>query len=192
MSNTALILIDLINDIVHPDGKLAGKGYPEYATEHGVTERVQNAVQLAHGHGIPLILVKVGFRPGYVDHPEHSRLLGAAKRHEALQLGQWGTDFVDWLGDPPTVATVVKHRVCAFHGTDLDVILRSQGIERVVLGGVATDLAVQTAARSAHDRDFQVGVAQDITIAAGADDQLQTLRMLDKVATVGPASQLLG
>ena len=72
----------------------------------------------------------------------------------------------------------------AFHGTALELILRTQGIGRLLLAGVATDMVVDSTAREAHDRDFAVVIAADCCIAASAEDQQRSLTTLQKIAQV--------
>lgn len=56
---------------------------------------------------------------------------------------------------------IVKRRVSAFHGTELDLILRSQGIESLAIGGVATGAMVLATALDALDHDYDVSVLRD-------------------------------
>ena len=81
-------------------------------------------------------------------------------------------------------AVLNKHRVSAFFGTPLELLLRTYGVRKLFIAGCSTDMAVQAAARDAHDRDFACHVLGDCCIAANDDDHDQTLRMLTKVARV--------
>src|SRR5690606_22108349 len=60
---------------------------------------------------------------------------------------------------------LVKKRRNAFHQTELDFHLRSLGITTIVIGGVATDLGVENTVRDAWDRDYNVVVVDDISVA---------------------------
>lgn len=181
---TALILIDFINDIVDRGGKLAGKGYADFVQNNDVSARVAELLALARERRWPIFHVRVGFAPDYQNHPADSPLFGAAKQFSALCLGTWGTEFADFAKPVPGEEIVTKPRVSAFYKTALDEMLRAADVSRVVIAGCATDLAVQAAARDAHDRDYAVVVAQDACAAASEEDDRSSRIVLAKIAKV--------
>lgn len=183
-SENALLLIDFINEIVHPDGKIAGKGYADFDARHGSLDRVGALLRHARRAEIPVIHVGVAFSADYKEQPETSPVFGGAKRFGVLQRDTWATDFHVKTAPLAGEAVLVKHRVSAFFGTPLELLLRTYGVRNLFIAGCATDMAVQTAARDAHDRDFACHVVGDCCIAANDDDHEQTLRMLAKVARV--------
>lgn len=189
--NNALILIDFINEIVSPEGKLAGKGYSAFAARHGTLERVAPLLEAARSRDHLIVHVRIAFSPDYREQPKESPLFGHASKFGALQLGTWGTEFHPLAAPLPTEAIVVKHRVNAFFGTPLDILLRNQGVKRVFFAGVSTDVGVQTAVRAAHDLDYACTVIGDCCMAPSDDDHEQTLRMLGKVARVITLEQYL-
>ena len=187
---TALVLIDLINDLIHPDGAM-----PTCAAEverRRVLEAANRAMQLARARGWPTILVKVGFRPGYPELPAHAPLLGRARELGALQLGRWGTEFHADLAVEPGDPVLVKHRLSPFHGTALATLLRAAGIARLLLGGVSTAWALQAAAREAHDRDFHVVLLEDACAAASPQEHQASIAQLSRLASVLRAADLAG
>jgi nicotinamidase-related amidase len=191
MSNRkALILIDFINDIVDPSGKLAGKGYAKFDQENGALARANTLLNTMRQQNALIIHAGVGFSPGYPEQPKQSPLFGKAHEYGALQLGQWGTQFHGAVKPLSSELCIIKHRVSAFFSTSLDAILRNQNIDQVVIAGCATDMAVQSTARDAHDRDYRVTIVADCCIAANADDHDQTLRMLGKIATIKNLDEL--
>lgn len=187
---SALILIDFINEIVDEKGKFAGKGYPTFVKTHGVLENVNAAIAKARAKDIPVIFVCVGFSPDYREWPESSPLFGAAKKFGALQLGAWATEIHESLNRTDTDFLIIKHRVSAFYATSLEAILRTLKVDALLLGGVATDIAVQSAAREAHDRDYRVVVLEDLCGAGSEDDHAQGLRLLAKVAIVAKSTEV--
>lgn len=160
MAKTALILLDFINEIVDEKGKFAGKGYPAFVKAHGVLDNVNAAIAKAREKNIPIIFVRVGFSPDYREWPETSPLFGAAKKFGALQLGAWATEIHGSINKTDADFLVTKHRVSAFYATALEAILRVLKVDTLLLGGVATDLVVQSTAREAHDRDYRVVVLE--------------------------------
>lgn len=189
---TALILLDFINDIVDPKGKLAGKGYAKYDAEFHALDTACDLLARARAKNTLIIHVRVGFSPDYKELPESSPLFGGAKKFDALKLDTWGTEFHSSVAPHKNEAVITKHRVSAFYDTPLSLLLKTNNIDTVIIAGCATDMAVQATARDAHDRDFHCIVAGDSCIAAGRDDHEQTLRMLAKIATVQVSADLFG
>ena len=190
MNKSVLILIDFINEIVDEKGKFAGKGYPAFVKAHDVLTNVNAAVAKARMKGVPVIFIRVGFSPDYREWPESSPLFGAAKKFGALQLGTWATEIHESLNRTEADFLITKHRVSVFYATSLEAILRTLKVDTVLLGGVATDIAVQSAAREAHDRDYRVLVLEDLCGAGGEEDHTQALRLLAKVATVAKSTEV--
>ena len=181
-TENALVLIDYINEIVHPDGKLAGKGYADFILRHGTSEKVTELLHKARKGGWTVCHVRVGFDAGYVSHPENSPLFGAAKKFGALNQEAWGCDFIDFASPKEGEAVIQKRRVSAFFNTELDTVLRVNRVSNVHFGGCATDLAVQAAARDAHDRDFAAVIVTDACAAACDEDHETSLPVLQKIA----------
>ena len=190
MNKSVLILIDLINEIVDEKGKFAGKGYPAFVKAHDILANVNAAIAKARTKGVPVIFVRVGFSPDYREWPESSLLFGAAKKFGALQLGARATEIHESLNKTDADFLVTKHRVSAFYATSLEAILRTLKVDTILLGGVATDIAVQSAAREAHDRDYRVVVVEDLCGAGSEEDHVQALRLLAKVATVAKSAEV--
>lgn len=170
---TALITIDFINDIVHPDGKIPSCA--AMVAQREVLERTNRAIAWARAHAIPVVHVKVGFPSDYANCPSGSPVFGAAPRLQALRLGDWGCDLHAALDVQPHDFIDVKSRVSIFYGTRLESLLRARRIEHLVLAGVSSNMAVEMAAREAHDRDYQVTVLADCCAAASAELHAQCM-----------------
>jgi biuret amidohydrolase len=186
--NTAFIGLDYIVDIMHPDGKIA-RSAPQ-AAERRVIAHANQALAHAKQQGWLSVLVKVGFKPGYPEWPEHSPMLGKAKQFGALALGGPGTAFHPELNADLADLVVEKPRVSAFYATVLEAALRARGIQRLVVGGVSTAWAVQALVREAHDRDYRVVVLDDACAAATAEEHEQSIALLCTIAQVIPTSEL--
>ncbi len=181
---TVLLIIDYINEIVDEKGKLAGKGYAAFVSTHDTFAKLNRAIEKARAKGIPVMFVRVGFSPDYTDLPSGSPLFGGAKKFGALQLGTWATEIHNAITIQPTDKVITKHRVSAFYNTTLDEVLKEQRADTLLIAGVATDLAVQSTARDAHDRDYRVIVLEDLCAAATKEDHDEAIRLLAKVATI--------
>src|SRR3990167_762086 len=141
MKNTALLVLDFINDIVHHDGKIAGSA--TFVKEHHIIENANRVIAFARKNTIPIVFVKVGFNKNYLDCPVNSPVFSYAKKQQALQLDTWGTEFHETIDYQPTDLVVTKHRVSAFYSTSLEAFLRAHHIENIIIAGMSTDMAVQ-------------------------------------------------
>lgn len=187
MDNTALLVLDFINDIVHVEGKFIATA--KFVNEHHVMDHANTVIAYARNHAIPIIFVRVGFSPGYIDCPLHSPLFGKAKEHHALALNTWGTAFHEQVDLQPQDLIIRKPRVSAFYATALEPFLRVKSIEHLILTGVSTDMAVQTTAREAHDRDYRVSIVSDACGADSMESHLFTLKGLERIGSVIKSNQ---
>lgn len=187
----ALLLIDFVNDNVSKDGKMAGKGYPDYCEKYNVLNNAEKLLTAFRNKGNLVVHVRVGFSPDYREQPLNSPLFGAANKFGAFKIGAFGDEFYDALTPIENEPQYYKHRVSAFYGTPVELLLRNQKIEELYICGVATDLAVQAATRDAHDRDFSVIVVEDCCGAANEDDHKNSLIPLAKIAKISTLADVL-
>jgi nicotinamidase-related amidase len=155
---TALVLIDLQKGIVsRPVAPHSGAEVVERATALAATFRSADAL---------VVLVNVAFAKNFADAVR-------VPVDSPMQLPPGGipddfAEFADGLA-APTDVRVTKHQWGAFFGTDLDVQLRRRGIKTVVLGGIATNVGVESTARQAWERNYELVIAEDITSGRSAD-----------------------
>lgn len=180
--NTALIALDYIFDIAHPNGKIARSA--QQVMERNVIAQANRALALAQQKGWLRILVKVGFAAGYVDQPKHSRMFGQAHKFGAIALDQPGTAFHSELTAELGELVIVKPRISAFYGTNLDAALRARRIERLIICGVSTTWAVQSTARDAHDRDYQVLLLEEACAAATPEEHWESIEILSNITEI--------
>jgi len=112
------------------------------------------------GAGLKVIYIVVNFRPGY---PEISprNLNFSAIRQSGRFIAEAGTEVHPAVAPQDKDIIVVKHRVGAFPGTDLDMILRANDIETLVIFGIATSGVVLSTLRHAGDADYRLVVIKD-------------------------------
>jgi nicotinamidase-related amidase len=149
----------------------------------------QKAVDRAHAQHMLVVFVVVGFRPGL---PEVSPANQSFKAlGESARAGLVNPRPAILPQDSDVV--VVKRRVSAFTGSDLDVILRARDIKHLVLAGIATSGVVLSTLREAADKDFQLTVLADL--CADFDTQVHTVlteKVFPKQATVTTAADWMG
>lgn len=187
----ALLLIDFVNENVSKDGKMAGKGYPTFCETHSVLEKTQKLLAAFRNKGHLVIHVRVGFSPDYREQPLNSPLFGAANKFNAFKIGDWGDEFYEALAPLEGEAQFYKHRVSAFYGTPVELLLKNQGVDELYICGVATDLAVQAATRDAHDRDIPVTVVEDCCGAANESDHRSSITTLSKISKISSVDDVL-
>lgn len=187
-SDTILLVMDMLNDLVHPDGAGA-KTYAVKCRERNVYANTARAIERARGAGVRVGYVRVGFSPDYRECPPGSPVFSRARDNGIFRLGTWGTevyaDFAPREGD----ADIVKHRVSPFYGTALEPLLSAQGIRRLVLCGVSTNGVVQAAVRDGHDRDYACVVLEDCCAGATDEEHAFALAGLRRFAEVTTAAE---
>lgn len=186
---TALLVLDLINDIIHPNGKIAAAA--DLVNQYQVIDHANRVIAVARENNLPIVFVKVGFHAGYPECSETSPVFNRAKELGALQLNTWGTEFHEAVNITRDDVVITKHRISAFYATALEAILRANQIEDLLILGVSTDMAVQTTAREAHDRDYKVTIVSDACCASSLETHENTLKLLQKIATTIKSDDLI-
>ncbi|GAA2694897.1 MULTISPECIES: cysteine hydrolase family protein [Actinosynnema] len=120
--------------------------------------RLATALEAARAASVPVIHVGVGFRPDYAEVHPRNKMFG---RLAAAPRGSGATDFHPETAPLDDEVVVTKRRVSAFAGSDLDLVLRAQGVDHLVLTGIATSGVVLSTLRQAADLDFQLTVLAD-------------------------------
>ena len=145
MSEQALLVMDVQRMIVdrYPD--------PAYLP------RLREAIDTARANGVLVIYVTVGFRPGAPEISPRNKLFGRLAGAPATQANEIHPDVAPETGD----IVVTKRRVSAFAGSDLDMVLRANDIDHLVLTGIATSGVVLSTLRQAADLDFTLTVLSD-------------------------------
>ena len=187
--SSALLVLDMMNDLVHPDGKM-GDRFAGQVTKRDVLSNTARAVDRARRNGFPVIYVVIGFTAGFEEFPDCSPLLREPPETRPM-LGTWGTQVHDAIKPAPGESVVVKHRVSPFYATNLDMLLRKRNIDTVLLAGVSTDLVVLSTARDAHDRDYRVTVLSDASAARTQRLHTAALSLIGHTADVSTVDEAL-
>jgi biuret amidohydrolase len=167
--NTGLLLLDLQNEMVDPVGKVGAGGLAKVVTERRVLENAKTALDAARVGGLTVVHVRLGFRADYTDALSVAPRIARLKAAGAAILGAWGTEFPEILAPRADELIVTKQCVNPFFGTGLLNWLLRKNIGRIVLGGVATNLVVESTARAADDAGLAVTVLEDCCAAPNPD-----------------------
>lgn len=170
--HTALIVIDVQNDFFHPDGVFGQLGRDLTRLEP-ILPRIEELADAARRSGM-LVVFTQHFQNARVNSEVQleQRSRGRSGRGYCVE-GTWGADF--YLQPCAQDVVVPKYRYNAFHGTALDVILRTAGIRTLVVTGVASNGCVEVTARAAFMHDYYTVVVEDCT--SNFDDQLHVAAM---------------
>ncbi|MCA1663174.1 MAG: cysteine hydrolase, partial [Myxococcales bacterium] len=133
---TALLVMDLQADIL---GRVGDKAAP-------LLERTVALIAGAREAALPIIYVVVGFRPGYPELSARNSSFASVMQSGRF-TGTPGADVAPALAPQPGDVVVVKHRVGAFSGTDLEMILRARSVDTLLLAGIATSGVVLSTVR---------------------------------------------
>ncbi|AOX66877.1 MULTISPECIES: cysteine hydrolase family protein [unclassified Curtobacterium] len=158
---TALLVMDYQNSIVERLG-----------TDEALAAATA-AVSAARERGIPVVFVRVAFRPGAPEAARTNKMFGGMRERIGSQTpGSTDVHSAFGVGDDDLVVT--KLRVSAFAGSDLEVLLRGLEVRDLVLAGIATSGVVLSTLRQAADLDFGLTVLSD----ACADGDAEVHRVL--------------
>jgi len=160
-ARTALVIVDLQNDFLHPDGAYArgGQKNDDIAALPGKIKPLADAMRRCGGWIVSTHFTLVPGRGGEPIVSPHLLQLRPFLRKGDFVPGSWGHALVDELG--PADLSVEKVAYSAFYMTRLEWLLRKCGIERLIVGGIVTNGGVASTVRDAHVRDIDVTVLED-------------------------------
>src|SRR4051794_19557589 len=190
LSTSALVLGDLQNDFLHPDGAYgrAGQSHPSIAALPG---KLAPLVRAARARGVLIVATLFTLVPGRGGEPiisPHLKSLRPFLKKGDFTPGGWGQQLVDPLA--PADVHVEKIAYSAFHASRLEWVLRKCGVERLYFTGIVTNGGVASTVRDAHVREFHCTVIADGCAAFSRDVHdaaIEGLRPVAKVITVADA-----
>ena len=182
MSDTLYLVLDMINDLVHPQGPNGNSPYGVQRRERQIVQKTAVAVLKARAAGVPLGFVRIGFSPDYRECPRQSPIFGGARKAGLFKLGTWGCEVHPDIAPAPNDFDIVKHRVSPFYSTSLEAVLRAQGTRRVVCSGISTNAVVQATVREGHDRDYEMVVLEDACCAMSAEEHESAVKTMGRFA----------
>lgn len=150
-SKAALLVMDVQNSIVPRLGE----------NQEKVVSSFKRALKAAREHAIPVIFVRVGFSTGYPEISRQNKTFSAVSQYGAMTVHDKATQIHPSAEPQAGEPIVTKYRVSAFAGSNLEVILRSQQIDTLVLSGISTSGVVLSTLREASDKDFRIKVLAD-------------------------------
>lgn len=169
---TAIVLIEYQNDFTSEGGTLhnAVKGVMEST---GMLSNTVETVEKARELGATIVHAPISFTEDYHElTAEPYGILKGVVDSKSFRKGSWGAEIIEDL-KPQTKDIVIegKRGLDAFASTNLDFILRSRGIETIVLGGFLTNCCVESTMRTGYEKGYNVITLKDCTATLSEDEQ---------------------
>lgn len=200
-TTAAVVVVDMQNDYCHPEGAQAAIGADVHLSAE-MAPRLRVLLAEARAAGVRCIFVRTQHSPWTNSDVWLNR---GSRRHRRDEVrlcmpGTWGAEFyegieprqsADW--DPGRHDFVVtKHRYSGFVGTELELVLRAQGIRTLLMTGTASDGCVEATARDGFMRDFGIVYVSDCSAASTVEKHEALLQRIRQIATVAAASEIAG
>jgi ureidoacrylate peracid hydrolase len=170
---TRLLIVDVQNDFL-ADGGWFDRSGQELGLMRRAVEDLVEFIPIARAAGVRPIFIQAIYDDRWLSKPmrERHELVGFDTRH--CQSGTWGADFYRVTPEADD-DVVVKHRYSAFIGTELDPLLRAQGVETLIMTGVTSNVCVESTARDGYMLDYHIMVVEDLSATYAKEPHEATL-----------------
>ncbi|GII75999.1 isochorismatase [Sphaerisporangium rufum] len=197
-AHTALLVIDMQNDLLSDEGAYARRGEDARLVRAAI-EPVARLVRAARDAGVLVVYTQNTTLPGgrsdspawtYFKHYSRPELAG-----QYTLDGTWGHEIVPELAPGDGDVVIRKHRSDGFVGTDLDLVLRSNGVRSVATAGIVTNGCVESTVRHAAFLDYYSVVVGDACASTSPrlhDAAIELLRGRHDILTVDTVTAIWG
>lgn len=187
LSQTALLICDLQNDFIHPEGAYgrAGQGAPDISALPGRIRPLFDAVRSRGGMAISTLFTLVPGRGGEPMIAPHLRSIRPFLKRGDFAPGSWGQATVDEL--QPVDVAVEKVAYSAFYMSRLEWVIRKLEVTRLLICGIVTNGGVASTFREAHVRELDAILLEDGCAAfspAVHRTAVDSLRPVGRVASI--------
>ncbi|PZC45032.1 MAG: ureidoacrylate peracid hydrolase [Chloroflexi bacterium] len=175
--HAALLVIDMQNDFCHEEGGRAKRGHDIKQVQE-ILPQLNRLIGEARGAGMPVFFIR-GVHSEWTDsevrRERHQNKYPAARSN--CYEGSWGAELYGVTPEPGD-QMITKNRYSAFINTNLDLILRAQGIKSIITTGTSTDACVESTARDGFMMDYYIVFVDDCCGAATQEAHEGSLRAI--------------
>lgn len=177
---TALVVVDMQNDFLHPEGWFAARGI-DSAPVTAVVPAIERLTKAIRRTGVPVIWLNWGIRPDRANIPASFVAKGRSARApnyaepspsgrgRILVRDEWGAATIEQLTVDPADIVVHKHRLSGFWDNEFDSILRQRGITTLLFAGVNTDRCVFSTLQDANFLGYDCVLVEDACATVSPD-----------------------
>ena len=171
--HAALIVVDVQNDFVSPNGSAAKRG-EDVTAAVAMVPNLLKLIDEARRAGLTIVYIRTTHSE-WTDTPSWIYRSSQKSGLSTCREGTWGAELYEGIAPSASERVVIKHRYSAFINTDLNTVLKARGIQSVLVCGVATNVCVETTARDAYMYDYYVTMIDDCSAAYEPKLHLGTL-----------------
>jgi nicotinamidase-related amidase len=158
----ALVIVHMQNAVIRIPGPFEMLGHGRAAQEEGVIGKIQGLLEAFRAKSLPVIFM-IAHTPFDARFPSYGMFWDGVRGADVNRKDTWDTQVIEELAPLPDEAIFYNWPFNIFMGNSLEQFLKDQGIETVVLTGVATGMSVGTAAFALADRFYNLIVPSDTT-----------------------------
>jgi nicotinamidase-related amidase len=180
---TVLLVCDIQNGIID---RLHDHDVDAYLS------RLSDTISAARKANIRIMYVRVAFRPTHPEISSANSSFAKVKAFGGFLDTDASTQIHSKVAPRPEDAIVTKRRVSAFHATDLDLMLRSQGVNTIAIAGLSTSGVVMSTVRQGSDLDYSFVMLEDLCLDTEQTMHDACLKILGKQAEIMKAKEWVG
>jgi nicotinamidase-related amidase len=185
MSRTGLLIVDMQNDMAHPDGRM----FIRDAAHR--TETMAQVLQAFRETRQPVLHAVRSYRADTWD-VERFRVPYFQNDRGFFVEGTWGRQIIDRLTPEPGEPIIVKQRFSAFMQTELDMLLRRADIARIAVMGVTLPNCPRATMYDAVSLDYDVVAVEDGLATGTEETRIANLRDLEGIGVrVATANEII-
>lgn len=162
VQRTALVLIELQNDFLAESGAL-NAAVNTVLKDNRVVDNINETIGAARKLGMTIVHIPIGFSDDYAEVGDDPQgILGLVRNAGAFRRGSRGADFYEGIDvQDHDLFIEGKCGICAFTGTNLDLMLRHHGITAIALAGLLTNVCIESTMRTAYNLGYRIHTLTD-------------------------------
>lgn len=177
-AHAAVVVVDVQNDYLAEGGFFDRIGW-NLKDMQAMVPRLVDFVETARAYDVPVIWFRNTYDPVYLGTNQKERTLRRGFGKTPAQTDTWGQEF--YVVQPKEGEVIVqKHRFDGFEGTNLNVVLKSNGIHTLLLTGVTTECCVESTARHGFFLGYYIVLVEDCCSTYDPALQEQTKRIINE------------